>query len=78
MKGDKYFYNAKNDEFDLLEQTVALQLGQLPLQRAVKTEELILSTIRKRRFKIAKVNQTSSQQNSSLSILDIESTKTYY
>nr|XP_021208640.1 uncharacterized protein LOC110386542 [Bombyx mori] len=44
-----------NDEFDLFGQTIiAQQLRQLPLEIALKTEEIILSTVRKQRIKLAK------------------------
>ncbi|XP_037874533.2 uncharacterized protein LOC119628408 isoform X2 [Bombyx mori] len=49
-----------NDEFDLFGQTIAEQLRQLPLEIALKTEEMILSTVRKQRIKLAK-QQTSTQ-----------------
>ncbi|XP_028038280.1 uncharacterized protein LOC114249014 [Bombyx mandarina] len=49
-----------NDEFDLFGQTIAQQLRQLPLEIALKTEEMILSTVRKQRIKLAK-QQTSTQ-----------------
>ncbi|XP_041974617.1 uncharacterized protein LOC121729943 isoform X2 [Aricia agestis] len=48
-----------NDEFGLFGQTVAEQLRQLPLEVALETEEMILSTIRSQRIKI--LASTTSQ-----------------
>ncbi|CAH1954629.1 unnamed protein product [Acanthoscelides obtectus] len=56
--------NAGNDEFALFGQTVAQQLRQLPLEIALETEEIILSTIRRQRISSLK-QQSLSQRNSS-------------
>ncbi|CAF4837798.1 unnamed protein product [Pieris macdunnoughi] len=56
----QHFSHAQ-DEFDLFGQTIAEQLRQLPLEMALETEEMILSTVRKQRIKLAK-QQTSTQQ----------------
>ncbi|CAF4882880.1 unnamed protein product [Pieris macdunnoughi] len=57
-KATQHFSNT-NDEFDLFGQTIAEQLRQLPLEIALETEEMLLSTVRKQRIKLAK-KQTSS------------------
>lgn len=57
----QHFSNVTNDEFDLFGQTIAQQLRQLPLEIALETEEMILSTVRKQRIKLAK-QRTSTQQ----------------
>ncbi|XP_045529961.1 uncharacterized protein LOC123717799 [Pieris brassicae] len=60
-KATQHFSNATNDEFDLFGQTIAEQLRQLPLEMALETEEMLLSTVRRQRIKLAK-QQTSTQQ----------------
>ncbi|XP_047523546.1 uncharacterized protein LOC125061949 isoform X1 [Pieris napi] len=59
-KATQHFSNTY-DEFDLFGQTIAEQLRQLPLEIALETEEMLLSTVRKQRIKLAK-KQTSNQQ----------------
>lgn len=48
----QYRFNREHDEFDLFGQTVAEKLRQLPLEMALETEEMILSTIRMQRVSL--------------------------
>lgn len=59
------FFRRNDDELDLFGRTCTQQLCQLPLEAAIETEELILSTIRRQRTKLSKHSSSQSGPSSS-------------